>query len=372
MRKLKMLVALVLLCSGVYAQKKPYTVLGNVQDLVKEGKYIYSFYQKNEDVVIDSVKVQNGKYSFAGDLDQTVMMSISTRRYGSDVKIFVGPSEHIQLIHSKSFKDVTVSGSKANLEYNQVRAALAVYLKKMHEIDVKLDSARRLRDTAMLKRFQADGTDIYHRMIEDVYPNYIKNNPNSSIALSMLDEYFGGVVDAQKLEPLYNVLTKEVKGSAEGQRWGKILEKAQRAGVGKQAPDFTQYDQAGKVVRLSSFKGKYVLIDFWASWCFPCRAENKNVLRAYNSLKSKGFEVLGVSIDSDKNAWIKAIKDDGMPWVQVTDLKAKKNAAALLYGVDAIPQNWLIDPNGIVLGINLRGEDLARQIEKLINQSKGK
>ena len=364
-----MLVAFVLLGTGVYAQKKPYTVHGTVQDLVKEGKYIYSFYQENEDVVVDSVKVQNGKYSFAGDLDQMVMMSVSTRRYGSDVKIFVGPSEHIQLIHSKSFEDVAVSGSKANLEYNQVRTALAAYHKKMNEIDVKLGSARRLRDTAMLKLLQADGKDIYHRMIEDVYPNYIKNNPNSSIALAMLDEYFGGVVDARRLEPLYNVLTKEVKGSAEGQRWGEILEKTQRTGVGKQAPDFTQYDQAGKAVRLSSLRGKYVLIDFWASWCFPCRAENKNVLRAYNSLKSKGFEVLGISIDSDKNAWIKAIKDDGMPWIQVTDLKAKNNAAALLYGVDAIPQNWLIDPKGIVIGINLRGKDLAQQIEKLINQN---
>lgn len=367
-----MLVAFVLLCTGAYAQKKPYTVHGAVQDLVKEGEYIYSFYQKNEDLVLDSVKVQNGNYSFAGDLDQMVMMSVSTRRYGSDVKIFVGPSERIQLIHSKSFDDLVVSGSKANLEYNHVRSALATYLKKMNEIDVKFDSARRLNDITMLKTLQADGKDIYLRMIEDVYPNYIKNNPNSSIALTMLDEYLGGVVDARKLEPLYNVLTKEVKGSAEGHRWGKILEKAQRTGVGKQAPDFTQYDQAGKAVRLSSFKGKYVLIDFWASWCFPCRAENKNVLRAYNSLKSRGFDVLGISIDSDKNAWIKAIKDDGMPWTQVTDLKAKKNVAALLYGVDAIPQNWLIDPNGIVLGINLRGEDLAQQIEQLINQRKGK
>src|SRR4029079_3103470 len=135
---------------------------------------------------------------------------------------------------------------------------------------------------------------------------------------------------------------------------------------GQMAPNFTLPDIDGKPCALSSLRGKYVLLDFWASWCGPCRKENPNVVAMYKQFKDKNFTVLGVSLDSDKKLWLSAIKDDGLVWKQVSDLKFWNNAAAALYNVDAIPYNVLIDPKGMVVGTSLHGVDLRNKLNELL------
>ena len=137
-------------------------------------------------------------------------------------------------------------------------------------------------------------------------------------------------------------------------------------GYGQKAPAFTQNNQDGKPVTLESFKGKYVLIDFWASWCGPCRMENPNVVRAYEQFKSKNFTVLGVSLDKDKGKWLKAIEDDNLKWTHVSDLGYWNNAVAVMYKVRSIPQNFLLDPDGRIIGKNLRGEELTGFLQKVL------
>ena len=132
--------------------------------------------------------------------------------------------------------------------------------------------------------------------------------------------------------------------------------------MGTDALDFTQNDISDKPVTLSSFKGKYVLVDFWASWCRPCRAENPNVVKIYNKFKSKNFTVLGVSLDQQKDAWLKAIEKDNLTWTHVSDLQQWNNAVAQLYRVQSIPQNFLIDPKGKIVAKDLRGEDLEKKL----------
>ena len=140
--------------------------------------------------------------------------------------------------------------------------------------------------------------------------------------------------------------------------------------IGQPAPDFTQNDTAGNPLTLSSLKGKYLLVDFWASWCSPCRTENPNVVEAWKKYHKKGFDILGVSLDRNRDKWIEAIDKDDLTWNHVSDLQYWSNAAAKLYGVNLIPANVLLDPEGIIIGRNLKGEDLQLELEGILGPAK--
>lgn len=172
--------------------------------------------------------------------------------------------------------------------------------------------------------------------------------------------------DPTKTEELYNLLTPDVKASPMGVAVGQIVAESKNNGLGTVMADFTQADTSGNPVSLSSLRGKFVLIDFWASWCRPCRQENPNVVEAYNKFKDKNFTVMGVSLDRGKPEWIDAIKMDNLTWTHVSDLKYWGNAVAQQFQIQSIPQNFLIDPQGKIVGKNLRGPALEMKLAKLL------
>jgi len=196
--------------------------------------------------------------------------------------------------------------------------------------------------------------------------DFAKTHSNSFINPLAIYRYNQLSEDVATSNVLFNQLSPEVKASPMGAAVQRVLADAMRNADGTILPDFTQTDTAGVPVSLSSLRGKYVLVDFWASWCMPCRQENPNVLQAYNKFKDKNFTVLGVSLDKAKAAWIDAIKMDNLTWTHVSDLQGWANAVAQQNQIQSIPQNFLVDPQGKIVGKNLRGAALERRLEKIL------
>jgi peroxiredoxin len=202
---------------------------------------------------------------------------------------------------------------------------------------------------------------------------FVKENPNSFFSIVALKELsVHNNMNLTILEPMYNGLTPELRNSPAGKEFAASMEKERNLAIGSMAPDFTQNDINDKPVKLSDFRGKYVLLDFWASWCGPCRQENPVVVKAFNKYKDKNFTVLSVSLDQPgkKDQWLAAIKKDGLEgWTHVSDLKYWSNAVVALYGVRGVPTNFLIDPAGKIVGRNLRGELLEQKLAALLDKN---
>jgi len=335
MKKLVHLLALLFAGYAATAQKSDEKF--ELSGTVKGGHDRYIYLQKFDNkmlVVIDSAKISaDGKYKFNTKVKLPELYGI-TLNPAIDLLhpfyVFLENSKITAEVDSiDSYHHSKVSGSSLQALYNEYNA---------NPRGVKIDE-------------------------------FIKAHPQSLVSAYLLYRNYSYRLSAEQLEQYTALLHPSLTNTPYVKALKELPAVYRKAGVGNKAIDFVQQDVNGKTFRLSDHYGKYLFVDFWASWCPPCRAESPNLIKVYNKYKAKGFEVIGVSFDKSKKNWLKAIKDDGLPWLQVSDLTYWNNAAGKLYGVRLIPNNVLINPQGIIVGRNLHGDELEKQLEELFSTS---
>jgi len=325
-----------LLLSGIFAFSLPVTAQESVQisgELKNSpaGKVYLQAFRNKIFYTVDSAVVTSGKFRFQTALTLPEVYGLTLEEKSSPVFLFLDAADKnvaIELDSSSYYRNTKITGSEAQKVFEKFRASR----------DLKID-------------------------------DFIKENPNSIASAYVLYRNYAYRLEAEELRRTLGLLSPALKNSAYGKNLDAYLETLEKIQIGQPAPDFVLNDPDGKAVRFSDHFGKYILLDFWAAWCGPCRRENPNVVSAYNEYKDQGFEVFGVSLDKTREAWIKAIEKDGLTWTQVSDLKYWLSDPAALYGVRAIPANFLISPEGTIIAKNLRGPELHDKLREILSRS---
>jgi thiol-disulfide isomerase/thioredoxin len=319
--------------------------------------------------VKDSVIVTNGTFILKGDIatPQVAYIRLGKVQPANSLDFYLSKGE-IKLAGTDSLKFATVSGNTLAGDYSRLMEKVRPLIKQRaittnQYIAIPKEDKKGEAALALVAKI----TEINKQTTETIY-DFIDHNPTSYVSLDFLQKVAGSVIRYDAIMPHYEKLSADLKNTEAGKAFGEKIMAAKGMQIGSKAKSFESLTPDGKKMTLDEVvaMGKYTLIDFWASWCGPCRKENPNVVNAYGTYHAKGFNILSVSLDTKADAWKAAIAKDGMPWFHVSSLLGWKEPAAELYGVQAIPQNVLVNAKGVVVATNLRGEALLDKLKQLM------
>ncbi|SEW43349.1 TlpA disulfide reductase family protein [Chitinophaga arvensicola] len=370
---------------GANAQSKAFRVRGTVPDILN-GHMIYLLREsgkKRIPSVVDSALVTKGTFVINGTTDApfTATLSAPLRPAGAPAipgyrKLFINTGDQVVLEQPKVLQARnTLEGARIKgSDYTRQLDELTAYLLPA---ETGMDSMRKAYSENLRQHGRdTTGSYQYNRKFEEMMvlkaslqQSFLQQHPDYYISLYMFRDLLGGrVKDTDAAATAFAKMRPALQKSALGKEVQELITNSAKFGIDKTAPDFAAQTPEGKTLKLSDLRGRYVLLDFWASWCGPCRAENPNVLKAYQRFKDKNFDVLGVSLDreGDRQKWVDAIAKDGLTWHHVSDLKFWGSDIAKQYMITSIPQNFLLDPQGKIIAVNLRGEALQVALDKLL------
>lgn len=355
------------------AQQATFTINGTIDSGLKITSLYFAqgSFVSNQAPKAKKIPVQNGKFEITGNVSEPgpAFLSLAENlqpKDPSEFKQFILDKGEISIQIKDKLSTSIVKGSRANDEVMSYTAGQSPYMAKLSALNEAADRQSQLGVPldSIIKMYQPSLKEAANELLT-YQRNYIAKNPAAFISVLLLPEVAKSTFNYFEADSSFNKLDATVRMSPTGKAISEFIAREKKTSIGAMAPEFAAADTAGKTVALSSLKGKYVLLDFWAAWCGPCRQENPNVVQAFHRFKDKGFTVLGVSLDRERKDWLKGVRDDKLTWNNVSELKYFQSPTALLYGIVSIPRNFLLDPNGKIIGRDLRGPDLNTKLEEV-------